>query len=121
MPRKGGVPATLKPCRKGETHNPHGRPRKLPALDTLMADIVGEEKDGVTAAKAILMAIRAKASRGDVRAAEVLLDRGYGRAKLHADITTNGKDITPVSTLTEQERREKIELLKAKLLQNPHD
>lgn len=26
MPRKGGVPENLKPCKPGETHNPNGRP-----------------------------------------------------------------------------------------------
>jgi len=46
-----------------------------------MADVLGEEKDGIEAAKAILMALRAKATKGDVRAAEVLLDRAYGKAK----------------------------------------
>ena len=58
-----------------------GRPRKLPALDKLMADVLGEEKDGITAGEAILKALRAKATKGDVRAAEVLLDRAYGKPK----------------------------------------
>jgi hypothetical protein len=50
-------------------------------LDKLLAEVLGEEKDGIEAAKAILMALRAKATKGDVRAAEVLLDRAYGKAK----------------------------------------
>lgn len=65
--------------KKGETLNPNGRPKKLPELDKLLADVLGEEKDGVTAAEAILKALRAKAAKGDIRAAEVLLDRGYGK------------------------------------------
>jgi hypothetical protein len=67
--------------KKGQTGNPNGRPRKLPALDKLMADVLGEEKDGITAGEAILKALRAKATKGDVRAAEVLLDRAYGKPK----------------------------------------
>jgi hypothetical protein len=41
----------------------------------------GKEKDGITAAEAILKALRSKAAKGDIRAAEVLLDRAYGKAK----------------------------------------
>jgi hypothetical protein len=76
--------------KKGQTGNPNGRPRKLPELDKLLADVLGEEKDGITAGEAILKALRAKATKGDVRAAEVLLDRAYGKAKqtTETNITT---------------------------------
>jgi hypothetical protein len=67
--------------KKGETGNPNGRPKKLPQLDALLDSVLGEEKDGITAAEAILKALRMKASKGDVRAAEVLLDRAYGKPK----------------------------------------
>ena len=79
--------------KKGKTGNPNGRPKKLPELDKLLADVLGEEKDGVTAAEAILKALRAKATKGDIRAAEVLLDRGWGKAKQSMDITSDGKQI----------------------------
>jgi hypothetical protein len=79
--------------KKGESGNPNGRPKKLPELDKLLADVLGEEKDGITAAEAILKALRAKATKGDIRAAEVLLDRGYGKAKQSMDITSDGKQI----------------------------
>lgn len=69
----------LKPFKPGETGNPNGRPKKLPHLETLLAEILGEEKDGKTAAMAILSALRSKASKGDVRAAEVLMDRAWGK------------------------------------------
>jgi hypothetical protein len=76
--------------KKGQSGNPNGRPRKLPELDKLLADVLGEEKDGITAGEAILKAIRAKAAKGDVRAAELLLDRAYGKPKQSIDnnITT---------------------------------
>lgn len=81
----------LKPFEKGESGNPNGRPKKLPELDKLLADVLGEDKDGIEAAKAILMALRAKATKGDVRAAEVLLDRAYGKAKQDLNVNHSGE------------------------------
>ena len=78
-----------KPFVKGQSGNPNGRPRKLPELDKLLADVLGEEKDGISAAEAILKALRLKAAKGDVRAIEVMLDRAYGKPKqtISADVT----------------------------------
>ena len=90
-----GVPPEHSKFKKGQSGNPKGRPRKLPQLDTLLDSVLGEEKDGITAAEAILKALRLKAAKGDVRAAEVLLDRAYGKAKQQIDHTTKGEAITP--------------------------
>jgi len=79
--KKGETPQGAKPFKKGQSGNPKGKKPKIPQLDVLLAEVLGEEKDGIEAAKAILMALRAKATKGDVRAAEVLLDRAYGKAK----------------------------------------
>jgi hypothetical protein len=84
-----GVPPEHSKFKKGESGNPNGRPRKLPELDKLLADVMGEEKDGLSAAEAILKALRAKATKGDIRAAEVLLDRAYGKAKQTIDNNLN--------------------------------
>lgn len=72
--------------KKGQSGNPNGRPKKIPELDKLLAEVLGEEKNGLTAAQAILKALLAKAAKGDVRAAEVLLDRAYGKAKQQMDV-----------------------------------
>lgn len=88
MPFKKGVtPKGAKPFKKGQSGNPKGQPKKIPRLDILLADVLGEKKDGIEAAKAILMALRTKATKGDVRAAEVLLDRAYGKAKQEIDLS----------------------------------
>lgn len=84
----------LKPFKKGQSGNPKGRPPKLPKLDELLAKVLGEEKDGKSAAEAILMALRAKAAKGDIRAAEVLLERGYGKSKQDGAVITLGGEQT---------------------------
>ncbi len=66
--------------KKGQTGNPKGRP-KLPDLKEAMAKLLAEEKDGKQAIDIILMALRAKAAKGDVRAAQELMDRAFGKAK----------------------------------------
>jgi hypothetical protein len=64
---------------KGKSGNPKGRPKKLPRLDDLLVDILGESKDDVTAIEAILKVLRSKAAKGDLKAIEMLLDRYYGK------------------------------------------
>ena len=80
--------------KKGETGNPNGRPKKLPEIDKLLAEVLGEEKEGINAAQAILIMLRSKASKGDIRAAQLLLDRAYGKAKQQIDVTTAGEKVT---------------------------
>lgn len=80
-----------------ERINRKGRPKKLPELDKLMADVLGEEKDGVTAAEAILKKLRQMAASGNLRAAEILLNRGYGMPKQRMEHT--GADGAPIETI----------------------
>lgn len=84
--------------KKGQSGNPNGRPKKLPQIDTLIADILGEEKDGTTAAEAILKKLRQMAASGNLKAAEMLLDRAYGKAKQAIEHT--GKDGGPIQQKT---------------------
>jgi alkylation response protein AidB-like acyl-CoA dehydrogenase len=78
--------------KKGQTGNPKGRP-KLPDIREALAKVLAEEKDGVTALEATLKALRAKATKGDVRAAEALLDRAFGKAVQRTDVTSGDKPI----------------------------
>jgi hypothetical protein len=74
-----------------------GRPRKLPDLDTLLADVLGKEnKEGKTAAAEIIEKLEAMAKTGNLRAAEILLDRGYGKPKQHLEHT--GANGGPIQT-----------------------
>lgn len=66
--------------------NKAGRPKKLPDLESLLIDILGENLKGKEALKVVLLALRKKAASGDVRACELLLDRAYGKLKVTKDI-----------------------------------
>lgn len=79
-------PPKDKQFKPGQSGNPKGKPKKLPAIDKLMADVLGAEGDNISEAEAILQALIKRAKKGDVRAAEVLLDRGYGKAKQNMHI-----------------------------------
>lgn len=82
---------------KGQTGNPKGRPRKLPELPKLLADVMGEEKDGMTAAEAILKKLRQEASKGNMRAIELLLKYSYGNPVQRLEHT--GADGQPIETV----------------------
>lgn len=77
--RRGNV-KNLKHFQPGQSGNPAGRPKKLPELDKLILQVLGGDNDE-SGAQAILEALKKKALKGDVRAAEILLDRTYGKTK----------------------------------------
>lgn len=95
--------ANLKPFKKG--HDPRrnlaGGP-KLPDLKEAMARALGGTEEGKTYLDTILRALRDKAEAGDVRAAELLLNRGYGMAKQNIDVTSAGQPITPPIVWSDQ-------------------
>jgi len=72
--------------------NKAGRPLKLPDLDRLLVEVLGEEVNGKQALKLMLIALRKKANAGDVRANELLLDRAYG--KLRTDVSFDIKKLS---------------------------
>jgi hypothetical protein len=84
--KKRGKIENLKPFPKGTSGNPKGRIKKLPELDKLLADVLGSLNDDKSPAHEILKALFTKAKKGDVRAAEILLDRAYGKPKQSMDI-----------------------------------
>lgn len=79
--KKGGNPQNLKPFPKGTTGNPNGRPKKLPPLDALLADVLGGEDPDESEAKNVLAALLKEAKKGNVQAAVAVLDRAYGKPK----------------------------------------
>ena len=81
MPRKGKR-ENLIPFKPGfdERRNLEGRPKKIPALDELLSNVSDEDY------QAIINKLASKAKNGDVRAAEVMLERAFGKAKQSIDV-----------------------------------
>jgi hypothetical protein len=98
--KQGPNPPEHSRFKKGQSGNPNGRPKKLPDLEKLMANVLGEEKDELTALEAILRVLRAKAAKGDLRAAEILLDRGYGKARQQHEHSGSLVTTPPVINVT---------------------
>lgn len=100
--RNGG---TLTRPDKGETMNPNGRPKKLPNLDKLLADILGDEEKGEVVAKQVLIELKKKALKGDLKAIEMFLDRAYGKPKQFVE--TKEIPVDPLQTI-DVDRVEKL-------------
>jgi hypothetical protein len=83
--------------KKGQSGNPAGRPKKIPELPALLATVMGEEKDGMSAAEAILKRLRQDAAKGNIRAAELLLKYTYGAPVQRLEHT--GAEGGPVETV----------------------
>lgn len=84
-----GKTENLKSWEPGQSGNPAGRPKKMPKLDDYLAEILTEEKEGMSGLMIILKALRAKAAKGDVKAAALLLDRAFGKAAMTIDVNGN--------------------------------
>lgn len=85
--------------KKGQSGNPKGRPKKLPDLEKLLIKVLGDDKDDTNAMEDIIKMLRAKAAKGDLRAAEILLDRAYGKAK--QDLGLSGTTETVIKVVRE--------------------
>lgn len=73
----------------GQTGNPAGRPKKLklPPLDEVLGNVLNQaDANGKTKAEMVLDKLMELALKGDVRAAEMLLDRGYGKPKQSLEV-----------------------------------
>lgn len=90
--------------------NKNGRPRKLPDLDSLLIDVLGERVNDKEALKSILIGLRKKAIAGDVRAAELLLDRAYGKLKQQQELSGIPALANPINIIvSSKENAQKLE------------
>jgi hypothetical protein len=73
-----------KPFKKGDVGNPNGRPKKLPEIDALLAEVLGgdpSDPETFSEAKEVLKAMLKAAKAGNVQAQTAILDRAYGKPK----------------------------------------
>jgi len=82
-----------------ERINRSGAPKKLPNLDRLLIEVLGNEDQDDSEIKAILMGLVKDAKSGNARAAEILLDRAYHKVKQPIDITSKGESIQAPSII----------------------
>ena len=76
--------------------NKKGRPHLLPNLTEILAEELGETKSGKTATQRIIAKVKDMAMKGNLRAGELLIERGYGRVIQGMDIKTDQPAIAPV-------------------------
>ena len=97
---KGKIkPEDGKPFVKNDPRiNKSGRPRKLPDLEQLLAELLGDHLTGSESMRGIILALRKKAASGDVRAGELLLDRSYGKLKQSTGLEIDIKKLSPEQT-----------------------
>jgi hypothetical protein len=101
MPNPQNVVGKGTPFKKGQSGNPNGRPKEIPALKELMKKIMStEDKNGIQTAEQILEAVKKRALDGDIKAAELLLDRAYGKVVTPiANTDSEGKDVAQLNII----------------------
>ena len=92
----------LTPYKKGESGNLKGRPPVLPELKEVLTKILTQEKDGRTALEAVLTALFNRALKGDVRAAQELLDRYFGKVTQSIDANIKAQSTIEYKNVSKQ-------------------
>lgn len=110
MNPKGNI-QNLKPFRKGQSGNPRGAPKRLDIREAV-EKVLSEKKNGKTSLEIIIKALQAKAAKGDIRAAQELFDRGFGKSQQFVDVSSMGESIRPIEiTVSSKENAEKYKLI----------
>jgi len=84
----------LKPFKKGkdERRNMDGAPKKIANLDKYIIELLGSDSEDAEGLKELLQSLYKQAVRkGNVRAAEILLERAFGKVTTKIDHTTDDK------------------------------
>jgi hypothetical protein len=99
----------LRPPKFGEVRNPHGRPKGARNLSTVLREMLDTKidvdmPDGTKSKKdfrdIIIQKLIKKASTGDLKAIDMIMDRTDGKPCQAVDVTSLGEKITNVPTFT---------------------
>jgi hypothetical protein len=109
MPFKKGEQAKgSTPFKKGVSGNPAGKP-KLPDLREAIAKILGGEEGAESGLDRILKALEKKALAGDTKAADILMNRGWGMPKQTIDANLSQQQPIIVRNVIEKKSDETTE------------
>jgi len=72
----------LKSYKPGQSGNLKGRPKNMPGVNELLAEVIDED-----ARRSILRMLKAHAIKGNMKAIEIILDRLYGKPKQQTELT----------------------------------
>ena len=98
-------PENIIPPKKGEIRNPNGRPvgsknrstilRKWLECNDKIKNPLTQQEEVMSVEDTVILALIAKARKGDVAAIKEILDSNYGKLTDKTDLTTNGENINP--------------------------
>ena len=77
--------ANLKPCKKGETHNPNGRPKGVKPWATVLKELF---ESGEFDQSDVVRVHITKAFKGEPKAMDFIADRMDGKAKNSLEISS---------------------------------
>ena len=127
QPKPNPVPNN-KPCPKGVSGNPNGKPKGLRNRSTIVREwleanykkvnpITGQTET-LQIQDHIVISLIGKALKGDVPAFKELMDSGHGKIIDGLDVTSKGESITSGEKLSPEDRRMLIDKLRSEMGSN---
>ena len=80
-----------------ENINKKGRPPVLPELKEIIARVLSEEKNGMNGLEALIRSLLISGVKGNTRAAQELLDRGFGKSQQLIELAAKDIQITGIT------------------------
>lgn len=83
--------------KRPENINKKGRPPVLPELKEILARVLSEEKNGMNGLEALIRSLLISGVKGNTRAAQELLDRGFGKSQQLIELAAKDIQITGIT------------------------
>ena len=87
--------ANLIPAKKGEVRNPAGRPKNSISLARIVREAVDKNEQ-----REILKSVAEQAKNGNIKAAEFIFDRIYGKPKTEVELTDSATTLNVQNNFT---------------------